>query len=78
MMHPAFFSMIIVVSIITLGSLVALHRDNAASKPRVEYIPLCWNQTIPDVPMWHPAARCTGVINRTPNGISLTINLGRF
>lgn len=58
--------------------LVMLFPPNTESKPREEVIPLCWNQTIPDVPMWHPAARCTGVINRTKDGISLTINLGRF
>jgi len=38
--------------------------SKTSSKPRTEYVPLCWIQTIPDVPMYHPAARCTGKINR--------------
>jgi len=42
--------------------------SKTSSKPRTEYIPLCWNQTIPDVPVWHPAARCTGMINRMNGG----------
>ena len=33
-------------------------------KPHSEYIPLCWNQTVPGMPIYHPAARCNGTIKR--------------
>jgi len=54
----------LIVFTVAIGGLSAALRGKTSSQPRTEYIPLCWNQTIPNVPMYHPAARCNGIIKR--------------
>jgi len=63
-MKPTTFFVAVTANLVFILLLGIFMPTQASAEPRNAVIPLCWNQTVPHAPIYHPAARCTGKIIR--------------